>query len=187
METVLPNEMIGEVMKYLSNSELAIYGQSSKTTLQSSELEWKVRYNKLQGEKTENDGVNPLVYWMKNYSVNIVYNFRTKMTEMLAEFNTSRTSGEKKSSISKMLDFIIENPTLVFENNQFKKFRKAVDEKLYELMMDDSGYEIAQKYYPIIFPERYKIVLEERNEMIKRAEEGWEIDQYSEDFEHNYD
>lgn len=187
MEAILPNEMIGEVMKYLTNEELAIYGQSSKTTLQSSELEWKVRYNKLKGEKKEDKETNPLVYWMKNYSVNTVYNFRTKMTEMLSDFRNCHTSEEKKSSISKMLDLIIENLTLFFGNNQFKSFRKVVDEKLYELLMSATGYELAQKYYPIIFPERYMFALDERNEMIKKAEEGWEIDQYNEDFEHNYD
>lgn len=172
METILPNEMIGEVMKYLSNSDLANYGQTSKMGLESSEVEWKTRYNHLEGEKTEDTEAKPLVYWMKNYSVNIIYQFRSKMKVKFQLINMAHNKEDKRSIISGMFDLILENRLLFFQNNKFKNFRDTVEEKLEQFFNGPVlEQEIAEKYYPLLFPESYMILWKERNDMLTKTEE----------------
>lgn len=184
METILPNDMIGEVMKYLSNSDLANYGQTSKMGLESSEVEWKTRYNHLEGEKTEDTEANPLVYWMKNYSVNIIHQFRSKMKVKFQLIDMAHNKKDKASIISGMFDLILENRLLFFQNSKFKNFRDAVEEKLKQFFNGTVlEQEIAEKYYPLLFLESYMILCKERNDMLTKSEEYSSDNEISDDYE----
>jgi len=163
MEAILPNDMMREVMKYLTHNELAIYGQSSKTSLQSSEDEWKVRYNQLRGEKKENKDANPLVYWMINYSVNVREQFRLRLMGKMALFDNEDHKQERKSIICEMFDDMIENSFIFSGNKKFKQFRKNVDQKLEEFLNgNEVECAIAEKYYPVLFPLNYVIAMKEK-------------------------
>jgi hypothetical protein len=165
MEVVLPKDMITEVIKYLSNQDLANYGQCSKTCLESSENEWKVRYEQLDFELKEDTSVNPLIYWMKNYTLNIRTHFSSKMSQKFNQINIFTTSEEKQLIISGIFDFILENLSIFLENSRFKKLRIATDRKLEEFLNGKLlEREVAKKYYPIIFPENYLVQLNKRND-----------------------
>jgi hypothetical protein len=163
MEAFLPKDMIREVMKYLTNEDLTMYGQSSKITLESSEDEWRMRYNGLEVEKKEHTDANPLVYWLKNYSVNISENFRNKFASILKQFQSEYGRRKKLSILVGMFDIILNNRLLLFGNNKFKKFRETVDMKLEEFLNGhESECEIAVKYYPVLFPQSYLVALNKK-------------------------
>jgi hypothetical protein len=165
MEAILPREMIGEVMQYLSTKDLTLYGQSSKTTLESAETEWRVRYNNIVGEKIEDMGCNTLVYWMKNYSINIRNQFNSNLNMKLELFENENRKEEKRSIICGMLDLVVKEQMLFSKNSHYKSLQQNIEEKLLEFLNgNDFEFKIANKYYPILFPEKYKVAMEKREE-----------------------
>jgi hypothetical protein len=173
MEEVLPREMICEVMKYLSERELSVYGQVSKTTLESSEMEWKMRYERLFFEKKEDTTVMTEIYWMKNYTTNYKNYFSVIFKEMIHKFElpTTQTRQQKKSIISEMFDFILENQHIVFRMKRFDTLKKAIQKKLNDFLEgDEVECQIADKYYPLLYPEEYPIAVSKRDEMLKEIE-----------------
>jgi hypothetical protein len=188
MEAILPVEMIGEILKYLSNLELAMYGQSSKTTLMSSEMEWKVRYNRLCRDKnvlkkildvpkiSEDKEFNEffeckptcnLVFWMNKYTVNIRIWFRAILLDKMESFENESNKSVKKSIISEMFDFMLANRYILFGNLRFSKFTLSVEKKLEELLNgNETEFLIAEKYYPLLYPRSYEMALTKK----KKAE-----------------
>lgn len=171
MEEVLPREMICEVIKYLSEQDLTTYGQVSKMTLESSEMEWKIRYERLTFEKKEDTSIMTDIYWMKNYIVNYKNYFSVNFKKMLDSFSFVHTKQEKKIIMSKMFDFILENRNIVFGTKYYAKFREAIYAKLNEFLEgNEIECQIADKYYPLLFPEEYPIAVIQRDEKLKEME-----------------
>jgi len=129
MEHILPRDMINEVFKFLTNHELAMYGQTSKTSLQSTEIEWKRRYDSLdlkiinlsnQTSDIMEESNESEMKWMNHYTKIYKQFFTYKLKTGLDVFRITKGRTNRQKVICELFDFLLEHRVIFLEFQHFK-------------------------------------------------------------------
>lgn len=154
MEEVLPRDMVNEILIGLSDKDLFMYGLTSKRCLESAEYIWKKRYESL--EDVELSELPLSGYWYHNYIHKSKNNFVNKLKQDIRVFYSLDRSLEKKLLLEKIYDYILDNKEIL-SRKSLKKLSNTFKDKLQTFIGSLCEYEkeIAEKYYPILFPEEY--------------------------------
>jgi hypothetical protein len=164
MEQVLPRDMVTVILNYLPNFDLFQYGLTSKTSLHSSEIIWKNRYQTLKNQfnpscKEDNDVSRP---WYSKYSTYFKNTFASMLSPICSKVHQTKDRMEKKNAIIDCFQFVQENYKIMLVHRRFVTFfDEAVKTKLCNFLYEGNHYEkeIAHRFMPFFLPDLYQTYL----------------------------
>lgn len=174
MESILPRDMVNLILAQLPDQTLFNYGLSCKTSLKSSSIVWKRKYDQfLEREKLEkksaeqNQDINAIsdqpLYWYKEYSKLVKDFFIDKLRIMLInQGEECKTTAQKTENAIKVFEHLVKfKPCLFIPTNLI--FTLTVKDKLNQFLRSflPEEVEISHKYFPILFPQEYSNTLQE--------------------------
>jgi hypothetical protein len=151
MESILPRDIIYDILDRLSNQDLFHYGLTSKTSFQSAECIWKRRYEREKDTCEIHDDLT--IFWYKKYSLFIISKFLHRQLEYFCLLNSSIHDSERRRMIECILECIFQNKD-IFMNRRLWILRNTLIKILDGFMIsgDDAEREISHKYYKLLFP-----------------------------------
>lgn len=174
-----------DILGYLSHSELYAYGASSKRCQDSAEHEWKRRLEQVLGQRIDNPKTHTPFYWCMQFKNHIKHTFEQKMNQITANENVfeNDTFAKDKSQIPNVCELVLLLPEvklLATLQPVLKRLKGKLLEYWYDL--DYEMYDIARKYFSILFPKEYeKIMIDELFNEYPTAMEGWDSGKEEED------
>jgi hypothetical protein len=164
MEQVLPRDMINVVLNYLPNYDLFQYGLTSKTSLHSTEIIWKNRYQTLKNQfnpslQEDNDLSRT---WYSKYSTYFKNTFASMLSPLCSKVHQTKDPIEKKNAIIDCFQFVQDNSKMMLVHKRFVRFfDEAVRTKLRAFLYEGTLYEkeIAHRFMPFFLPDLYQTYL----------------------------
>lgn len=150
MEAILPRDMIVEILNKLPNHDLYNYGAASKKSLDASEWIWERRHRVFGRNDDES------LPWRTRYSKSFKNLFASNMKQLTEKLTKSKTSKDRKICIENIFNYILSNP-LSQKHKKLQPFMKSIQKKMDDYLDGaDEEIEVAEKYYPLIFPKEYQ-------------------------------
>ena len=164
MEQVLPRDMVNAVLNYLPNYDLFQYGLTSKTSLHSTEIIWKNRYQTFKNQfnssfREDNDPSHP---WYSKYSTYFKHTFASMLSPLCSKVHQTKDQIEKKNAIIDCFQFVQDNSKIMLTHKRFVTFfDEAVRAKLRDFLYEGNHYEkeIAHRFMPFFLPDLYQTYL----------------------------
>ena len=155
IEESLPRDMVNEILGRLTDQELFVYGMASKRCLESTEYIWKQRLENLD-DKTVSLTHLPSLSWYLRYINQSKEIFVNKLLEDIKNFETLDNALDKKLFLEKTYSYIFSNISIISRKSMLR-LRITMKDKLHDFIESFCKYEneLAQKYYPLIFPTEY--------------------------------
>jgi len=191
--------MVTLILGMLSNHDLFNYGVTSKTSLESTEFIWRTRYQamesriqsiiqktKLNSKILENMDFEIVrgMTWYKTYTHTLYYVIFKGMNNM---FNLIHHNVSKVAGIDDFLNMVNDNFDIMKKHKKFEKFLEAVRDKMERFMFGScQERSLANKYFPLFFPDEYMTLLqdiEDQNKLDEQEEQEEEEDEEQEDNE----
>lgn len=168
MELVLAKDSVNQIMGYLNDKELYMYGAASKMCNQSSELEWRRRVGDPEAALTSyleywgcaryevRAQAKDIFYWRRLYILLIQIECDKIGLDSGYDFYLS------SSELKKACDLMVRRPEIRKMTKYFELVslvKKTL--KLYWFDLDFKMFELAQKYLDLLFPHEYLVMLAE--------------------------
>jgi hypothetical protein len=150
MET-LPKDIILEILKGLDHKDLSHFGLTSKKCNSYAQLVWKHKQERMVGYILDDKGD---LSWCSQYPKSV----SIRLEQMFAGQNRNW---------EQIFDFVLEQKHLIIEQSDvYKEFNYYIylcEKKLNDLIYSHKieNQEFANRYYPQLFPVRYKEVVNE--------------------------
>lgn len=169
----LPDEIVLEIISYLSNHSLQEFMKSSKTNCELCQVVWKRKYegvvdkNPLIGFYKDLLGETKLVYYYRKYSrglkKHLVDSLKPKMNRVTQVGISHR---EKITLVYEAFDLYVKFKDIFLNHKSLTRLVESVQNKLHGFIFEtktdygsQQAREIAHKYYPLLFPEIYHLIL----------------------------
>jgi hypothetical protein len=180
MEDILPRDITNLILGELSNYELFQYGITCKRSLASAEIIWTKRHqttvpklkliiqlSSLESNFLENIKFEaiPMISSYQKYTYSIYQVVLGGLKTIFSDFENQKIIEKKFEKMELLLNIVKDSYPIIESYGKFKKFLRAVERRLHDFVYG-SRYEreIAHKYYPILFPLKYPIILAELEE-----------------------
>jgi hypothetical protein len=161
MEKHLPREIVHEILGYLSDPQMIDYALTSKTSLESCEKLWKCKYEKITHSRVEEKEIDrentKIFYWFMKYTFELRCIFAHTIRDKIQEYWELLENDTTRRNHLENIFGVIVNYLSISKNKRSEGMVRSFLVFLNILIdsQDQVEVEVANKYYPLLFPIQY--------------------------------
>jgi hypothetical protein len=152
MEKYLVPDTIQYILSFLNEKDLFEYGLSSKQSYESSNKQWKKRFEEKVKMKYNENFTDNWFFQYKKYQKRV---FNSTLRVILTEISDAKNFSDANKSFINMLEYIQQNKQIL-EYKDMKTLKNHIKNKLLYFQNDEELGDITERFFRELFKKEYE-------------------------------